>query len=106
MKITSEGDDVRIIMDMYIKEHPDEKLFNAHSADTEGNVEYDGCLIIHCISTTILTYQLSGKFLDEERRLSEYPFQGSVGHLEVIVLLSAIHDNYFVLNGLLLHHPQ
>ena len=25
----------------------------------------------------------AGKFLDEERRLSEYPFQGSVGHLEV-----------------------
>ena len=25
----------------------------------------------------------AGKFLDEERRLAEYPFQGSVGHLEV-----------------------
>jgi hypothetical protein len=25
----------------------------------------------------------AGKFLDEERRLSEYPFQGSVGTLEV-----------------------
>jgi len=25
----------------------------------------------------------AGKFLDEERRLSEYPFQGSVGHLEL-----------------------
>ena len=25
----------------------------------------------------------AGKFLDEERRLSEYPFQGNVGHLEV-----------------------
>ena len=29
-----------------IKEHPDEKLFSAHGADTEGNVEYDGCIII------------------------------------------------------------
>ena len=53
----------------------------------------------------LLTFQFSGKFLDEERRLSEYPFEGSVGHLEVIILLSAIHDNYFMLNGLLLHHP-
>ena len=25
----------------------------------------------------------AGKFLDEERRLAEYPFQASVGHLEV-----------------------
>eukprot|EP00090_Calanus_glacialis_P037365 TRINITY_DN6425_c0_g1_i1.p1 TRINITY_DN6425_c0_g1~~TRINITY_DN6425_c0_g1_i1.p1 ORF type:complete len:1871 (+),score=328.76 TRINITY_DN6425_c0_g1_i1:592-6204(+) len=25
----------------------------------------------------------AGKFLDEERRLAEYPFQGSVGHLEL-----------------------
>ena len=25
----------------------------------------------------------AGKFLDEERRLSEYPFQGTVGQLEV-----------------------
>ena len=46
MKITSEGDDVRVMMDMYIKEHPDEKLFSAHGADKEGNVEYDGCIII------------------------------------------------------------
>lgn len=30
----------------------------------------------------------AGKFLDEERRLSEYPFQGSVGHLEVFDLHS------------------
>ena len=28
----------------------------------------------------------AGKFLDEERRLAEYPFQGSVGHLEVFDL--------------------
>ena len=27
----------------------------------------------------------AGKFLDEERRLSEYPFQGNVGHLEVSI---------------------
>ena len=46
MEITSEGDDVRVMMDMYIKEHPDEKLFSAHGADKEGNVEYDGCIII------------------------------------------------------------
>lgn len=46
MKITSVGDDVRVMMDMYIKEHPDEKLFIAHGADTEGNIEYDGCVII------------------------------------------------------------
>ena len=25
----------------------------------------------------------AGKFLDEERRLAEYPFQASLGHLEV-----------------------
>ena len=28
----------------------------------------------------------AGKFLDEERRLAEYPFQASVGHLEVSIL--------------------
>ena len=39
MKIASEGDDVCVIMDICIKEHPDEKLFSAHGADTEGNVE-------------------------------------------------------------------
>lgn len=30
----------------------------------------------------------AGKFLDEERRLSEYPFQGTVGQLEVSDLIS------------------
>ena len=34
---------------------------------------------------TVTDLCCSGKFLDEERRLSEYPFQGSVGHLEVIL---------------------
>jgi SH3/ankyrin repeat-containing protein len=27
----------------------------------------------------------AGKFLDEERRLGDYPFSGPVGYLEVIV---------------------
>ena len=32
----------------------------------------------------------AGKFLDEERRLAEYPFQASVGHLEVGSQLSVV----------------
>ena len=43
----------------------------------------------------------AGKFLDEERRLAEYPFQGSVGHLEVFFIynfvLSAVRvGSYFI----------
>ena len=40
----------------------------------------------------------AGKFLDEERRLSEYPFQGTVGQLEVSDLISdglAIYKHKF-----------
>jgi len=39
----------------------------------------------------------AGKFLDEERRLGDYPFNGPVGYLEVsavIVILSRIFIIY------------
>ena len=40
-------------------------------------------MTIAMIMMMIFILTITGKFLDEERRLSEYPFQGSVGHLEV-----------------------
>lgn len=33
----------------------------------------------------------AGKFLDEERRLGDYPFNGPVGYLEVSVIISKDH---------------
>jgi hypothetical protein len=38
----------------------------------------------------------AGKFLDEERRLGDYPFSGPVGYLEVSSSIS-IFDNSFVI---------
>lgn len=35
----------------------------------------------------------AGKFLDEERRLGDYPFNGPVGYLEVKLTLHKVESN-------------
>jgi hypothetical protein len=45
----------------------------------------------------------AGKFLDEERRLGDYPFNGPVGYLEVSFCVKQLEDNFsLLLNNILI----